>query len=104
MVCQGIENYVNGTLSDIMAYPTTCDFHFWAKIMVGIFIILTAILYINDRRRELKVDLISNAGVSAIAVLVLSVIGTLLTIIQPEVFLEILVGSLIIIAIWIFKD
>jgi len=104
MTCAGLETFVNGTIGDIMAYPTTCDIQFYAKIMAAIFIIFTFLLHTNDRRREVKPDLISNLGVSALAVIVISLIGTLLTIIKQEIFIEILVVGLIFVAIWMFKD
>lgn len=104
MVCAGIDPTIHNTILKLLAFPTSCDHYFYAKIFAGFWIILTFILYNNDKRDGLiKPDILSAMGVSAIATIFLAVIGTLLTIVQGDVFIDILVAGLIPIIIWIFK-
>lgn len=86
-----------------MSFPNTCDYQFYAKIMAALFVVFTSILYFNTRKREVKPDIISCMGVSAIAVIVLSIIGSLFGIIQGIVLIEIIVAGIIFIALWFFK-
>lgn len=104
MVCQGIESLSNGTIADFMSYPTTCDAQFYAKIMGAIWMALTLIIFYAERKRDVKPDFLSCAGISALAVIIISVIGTLLTIISTTVFLEILVLGGVFIVIWLIRD
>ena len=104
MVCQGIDALSNGTIANFMAYPTTCDAQFYAKIMGAIWIVLTLIIFYAERKREIKPDFLSSAGISALAVIIFSLVGTLLTIISTSVFLEILVLGGIFIVIWLIRD
>lgn len=103
-LCEGID-VVNSTgLIGILNFPTICDAQFYAKIMGAIFMILTLTLFFREKDEKGEGDFLSAMGVSAIAVIVISLIGTYLTIIQPQIFIEILVLCLIVIAIWLVKD
>lgn len=104
MVCQGIESLSNGTIADFMSYPTTCDVQFYGKIMGAIWLVLTLIIFYGERKREVKPDFLSCAGISALAVIIFSLIGTLLTIISTQIFLEILVLGGIFVIIWLIRD
>ncbi len=103
MVCAGIETLTDTSIVGILSYPTICDTQFYAKIMAAIFIILAFGLFMRDRERETKPDLISNLGVSSIAVIFLSLIGTLIGMIQQTIFIEISVIGMIFIVIWMLK-
>ena len=103
MTCAGLETLTDSTITGILAYPTTCDYHFYAKIMGAFFIIITLTLYFKDRERVVKADMISCLGVAAIATIFVSLIGTFLTIIQQDVFIEIFVLGMIFIMIWMLK-
>ena len=102
-LCPGIETLTDKSIVGIMSYPTLCDIQFYAKIMAAIFIILSFGLFMRDRDREIKPDIISAMGVSAIAVIFLSLIGTLIGFIQPEIFIELFVVGMILIVIWMLK-
>lgn len=104
MVCSTFDPTTYSGIAGLLAYPTSCDYHFYAKIMGFIFIIFTFILFNQEKNRYLKGDLLSCMGVSAIAVIFISFIMSLLTIIQADVFIEIIVVGIIIIALWIFKS
>lgn len=108
MACQGIEEVFNLSANNMdivnfLSYPTHCDWLFYAKIMVGLFIILTFVLYFNDRRRSAKPDIISNLGISALAMIIISIIGTMSGIIQSDVFIMLFVGGMVFVAIWLLK-
>lgn len=107
MVCSIISNVVG--LADLLVYPTSCDYYFYAKIFFGIFIILTLILYFKEQERFTKPDVISCLGVSSIVILFLAMIGTLITnsvgipMIQQDIFMYIIAFSVIFIGVWFFK-
>ena len=103
MVCPGLETLTDMSITVLFSYPTLCDYYFYAKIMAGFFIILSFILFRIDEDRNRKGDFISSMGVSAMATIFLSVIGTSFGMIQPDVFIEILVAGIIFISIWIIK-
>lgn len=103
MVCAGIETLADTSITGILSYPGICDPQFWAKIMGGIFVILSFGLFMWDREREIKPDMISSMGVGAIATIFLSLIGTLVGFIQPDIFIEIFVVGMILIVVWMLK-
>lgn len=106
MVCAGFDPAVYTGISGFLSYPTSCIPQFYAYIMGALWVILTFILYNREKddNKILKPDFLSSMGVSAIAIIFISLIGTLLGIIQSDIFIEIIVVGLIFIAIWIFKD
>lgn len=105
MVCAGISNstLIDNSIAGILAYPNTCDYYFYAKMMGAFFIVLTLSLYFKDRERIVKSDMISCLGVSSIATIFVSLIGTLLQIIPSDIFIEIFVLGMVFIVIWAFK-
>lgn len=102
MAFPGIET-VGTSISEILSYPTTGDYYFYAKILAGIWVILTFILYRKEEDRLGRGDIVSSMGVSAIATIFLSVIGSLFGIIQNDVNIQIIVGGLVFIILWLFK-
>jgi hypothetical protein len=103
MVCVGLETLVDNTIIGILAFPTNCDYYFYLKMMGAFFIIVSFILYKADLDKFIKSDMISAMGVSSIATIFVSLIGTSLQIIQPDVFIEIFVIGMIFIVIWMIK-
>lgn len=103
MTCVGIDQLNNTRIVDILSYPSSCDFQFWAKIMAGFFIILAFILYKSDEEKQNKGEMISCLGVSGLATIFVSLAGTLVGFIESIVFLEILIGCLIFVILWMFK-
>lgn len=103
VTCAGIESVTDPTVANLLAYPTTCDFLFYAKIMAGFFIILAVVLYYNEKMRKVDPDMISCLGVSGLATVFVTLIGTLVGFIQTEVFIIITVACLIFIVIWMLK-
>lgn len=103
MVCGGLETLTDQSIKSILLFPTTCDYYFYAKIMGAFFIIIAFILYKAEQKKLVKADMISSLGVSALATIFISLIGTLVGFIQADIFIEILVVGIIFITLWIFK-
>lgn len=103
MVCAGLEILIDNSITGILAFPTSCDYQFYAKVMAAFFIILTLILWRRDSDKFIKSDMISAMGVSATVTIFISLIGTFIEIIQPDIFIEIFVIGMILISIWLLK-
>ncbi len=103
MVCAGLETLVDQSITGILAFPTSCDYYFYLKMMAAFFIVGASSLFFAEKLRYQKGDMLSCMGISAIATIFMSILGTFLKIIQPDIFIEILVACMIIIAIWIIK-
>lgn len=97
------------TFADLLVWPTQCDFYFYVKFFLALFIILTWTLYKKEKKLRQDAEFISCLGVSSLAVLVLSLIGTLiqnsegLPMVSSPVLLYILAMTIPIVIIWIFK-
>ncbi|KKK95580.1 hypothetical protein LCGC14_2671390 [marine sediment metagenome] len=98
-----------GSVADLLVWPTVCNYWFYLIVFATIFITLSLILYNKQKDDEVKGDLISSMGVSAIAILFLSLIGTLIKnsegipMVQQDVFIYIFAMSIIFILLWFFK-
>lgn len=103
MVCAGLETLIDNSITGILAFPTSCDYQFYAKIMAAFFVVIAFILYRIDTDKFIKGDMVSAMGVSAIATIFVSLIGTFIKIIQPDIFIEIFVAGMIFIVIWLLK-
>ena len=103
MVCAGLETLTDKSITGILAFPTSCDYQFYAKVMAAFFIILSSILFYRDKKEHRKADMISAMGVSAISTIFVALIGTFIKIIQPDIFIEIFVVGMIFIVLWILK-
>jgi len=103
MVCAGLETLVDNSITGILAFPTSCDYYFYAKIMFAFFVIIAMILYNKDKDKFLKADMISSLGVSALATIFVALIGTFLKIIQADVFILIFVLGMIFVVLWLLK-
>lgn len=103
MVCAGIESLNSTGITDLMSYPTTCFYHFWAIMMAGFFLIVAINLYNRDKEKQVKPDWISSFGVAGLATIFVSLAGTAVGIISRDVFIEIMVACLVFVVIWIFK-
>jgi hypothetical protein len=104
MTCAGLETLSDKSLAGILAYPNSCFYYTWGLIMAVIWIVLAFSLYHREKERVVNPDILSILGISSIAIIFLSLIGTTFNIIQHDVFIEILVFGFIFIAIWFFKS
>ncbi len=111
MVCLEILAAMGTTLewADYLVYPTTCFYYFWAIILFGLFVVIAFLLFNREREDVVKPDLISSLGVSATAVMLLALIGTLIEsgngipMIQSDIFLSIIAFWIAIVGLWHFK-
>ncbi len=110
MACRGLDVMgTNQTLADYLVFPTSCVYSFWAILFFTLFILITFILYNREREDTVQADLISSAGVSATAVFVLMVVGSLvksstgIPMVQQDILLGGVAFWIIISAIWFFK-
>lgn len=106
MACAGLEILGTETgLVQLLAFPNTCNYYFWAIILGFIFVILALVLYNKEREEFVKGDIISSLGVSALSTVLLALIGTLTDpqIIEQDIFLYILAFSVVFIGLWFFK-
>lgn len=103
MVCRVLDPLIENSIVGILAYPTVCDYYFYLKFMAGLFIIITLILKATDDEKFIKSDTLSAMGVSALAVIFLSLIGLTYGFIQVDVFIEILVAGMVFVVIWLLK-
>ncbi len=87
-------------IGGLMSLPNSSYPYFWAWIMGGIFIIITLTMYYKDKEKVGKGKILSSMAVASLAVILLSTIGTILTIISVDIMIYILVFGIIIIAIW----
>ncbi len=101
--CNGLETLVDDTIVGILAFPTSCFYQFYALLMGALFIILTFTLKRVDDDKFIKSDTISAMGVSAIVTMFISLLGTTIGIIQPDIFIEIFVIGMIFVVIWLLK-
>lgn len=103
MACAGLETLTDQTITGILAFPTSCDYYFYAKVMFAFWLVLSAALFRGDKDRYLKSDYLSAMGVSAIATICVALAGTLVKIIQPDIFIDIFVVGMVFIVIWLIK-
>ena len=107
MVCSEFTGI--GSVADLLVWPTACSYWFYLIVFATVFITLSLILYNRQKDDEVKGDLISSMGVSAISTLFLSLIGTLIKnsegipMVQQDVFIYIFAMSIIFILLWFFK-
>lgn len=109
MVCQTLAQFGISTFGDFLVYPTSCFYHFYSVIFGGLFLILVLSIYFGEKKQNIKPDMISNLGVSSLAIFFLSLIGTLIKsssgipMIQQDIFTYILSFTIIFVGLWYFK-
>ena len=92
-----------GGIADLLALPSASLPFYWVLIMVALWVIITLTMYFKEKELTTKGNLLGAMAVSAFAIIMLSTIGTLFKIITLVTFLPLLIGGLVIIAIWIFS-
>ena len=103
MTCVGLETLVDNSITGILAFPTSCFYYFYAAIMFAFWLILSMGLFNKDSDKFIRSDMISSMGVSAIVTIFVSLIGTLINIIQRDVFIIIFVIGMIFVVLWYIK-
>lgn len=97
------------TLADLLVWPTTCYYYFYLVVLITIFGVTAFSIYNAEKEKFIKADLTSTLGVSSIATFVLAMIMTLIKntsgipMLQRDLFLYIVAGTIVFVGIWIFK-
>jgi hypothetical protein len=91
-------------VAGLMSIPNSSYPYFWAWILGGIWSIIVLTMYFKENEKIGKAKILSSMAVASLAILFLSTIGTVLTIISVDIMINILVLSLIIIAVWFFSS
>lgn len=87
-------------IAGIMKLPTSSYPYYWAWILGGIWLIIVLAMYNREKEKIGKANILSSMAVACLAIIFLSVIGTVLGIISLEIMIYILVLSLVVIGIW----
>lgn len=103
MVCAGFDADVYTGIAGFLSYPSSCDYHFWAKILFGLWVILVFILYQSEKDKIVKPDILSIMGVSSLAIIFIAAMGSIVGFISSGIMLEVFVVGMIFVAIWFFK-
>lgn len=94
----------NGSgIGGMMSLPNASYPYYWAWIIGAIWFIIVLTMYFKEKEKSTKSNMLSSMAVACLAILFLSVIGTVLGIISLDIMIYILVISLVIIAIWFFS-
>ncbi len=90
-------------IGEFLSLPNASYPYFWAWIIGGIWMIITMTLYFKEKEKKGFGNILSSMAVSCFAVLVLSLIGTIVGFISVEIMIYILVLGFAIIAVWFFS-
>lgn len=90
-------------IAGLMSLPNASYPYFWAWILGGIWSIMVLTMYFKEVEKVGKAKILSSMSVACLAILLLSTIGTVLTIVSVEIMVVILVLSLMIIGMWFFS-
>ena len=107
MVC---EDLALNSIADFFVYPTGCNYNFYLYFFATIFIIVVWYLYKEDDDKGKDADMISDLGVTSIAITTIAAIGTLIKsteeipVIQSDILLYIVAVTVILCLVWFFKD
>ena len=93
-----------GGIAELMALPNASYPFYWVIIMVALWIIITLTMYFKEKEISTRGNLLGAMAISAFAIIMLSTIGTLFNILTLPIYLPLLIGGLVIIAIWIFSS
>ena len=91
-------------IAGLMSLPNSSYPYFWAWIFGGIWIIMVLSMYFREVEKTGKANILSSMAVASFAILLLSTIGTVLTIISVNIMVTILVLTMLIIGIWFFSS
>ncbi|KKL48839.1 hypothetical protein LCGC14_2321530 [marine sediment metagenome] len=103
-----VVNYPNldnfsGDIVELLKLPNSSFPFYWSIIIVTIGIIVALTLYFKEKETTTKGNLLSAMAVSSFAMIILSTLAVLIGLLTLETFLPLLIGGLVIIAIWIFS-
>ncbi len=92
----------NPNIGDFLSLPNASYPFFWAWIIGGLWLIITFSLYFGEKEKKISESLLASMAVSCFAIIVVSVLGSIVGFISLEIMVYILVFSIGIIAVWLF--
>jgi len=102
------------SISDLLVFPTECQYYFWLIILGVIFLIVAWTIFKNEEKRKGEGDMISALATSSLAVTFLGILGTLvknsdnIPMIQSDGIMSplliMIAITIVLVLIWIFKD
>jgi len=99
----GLEDINITDVSQILAYPLTGDYFFWAKLLFAIFVIISLGTFFEEKKRLGKGNMLSSLAIGSIATIVLSFMGSLFNVVTGDIFTTILILGGVLIFIWYIK-
>jgi hypothetical protein len=93
-------NEINNTITDIITYPLTADYYFYAKILAGIYFIIGAVLFIEENERTGRSNYLSAMAISSFICIILAFAGSVAGIITAKIFVIVLVLGGLQLGIW----
>ena len=100
----GLEDVNITGVESILSFPLTGDYYFWGKFLLALWVILGAGFFFEERLRLGKANILSSLAFASLAVMVLGVIGSSISIITSDILITILVLGSIFIFIWYVKS
>ncbi len=89
-------------IGGFLSLPNSSYPYFWAWILGGIWLIISFTLYFKEKERKSVGNILSSMAVACFALLVLSVIGTIVGFVSTEIMVYFLVFCFLIIGVWFF--
>ncbi len=94
----------NSGIAGLLSLPNSSYPYFWAWILGGIWVIMVLTMHFKEVEKVGKSKILSSMAVASFAILLLSTIGTVLTIVPVEIMVTIVVFSFLVIGIWFFSS
>jgi len=97
-----LSNLTSGSgIAGLLALPNASYPWYWTIILLGLFVIITSILYYEDKKIEGRGNILASMAVSSLACILLAVLGSLIGIFTVTTLVPIIVFGLLIIIVWI---
>jgi hypothetical protein len=107
MACQEISEIIS--ISDLLVFPTTCDYFFWLKVLLVITFLVAWRIFRAEENRTGRGDFISAGAISSLSFTILAGFGKVIKnssdipMIQTEIMMYLLAITIPLNLIWIFK-
>ena len=90
------------TIGDVLSLPNSTFPYFWAWMLGGIWVVIVLSLYFGEKEKKVIESLLACMSVACFAILMLTMIGTIVGFVSLEIMIYFLVASIAIIAVWLF--
>lgn len=99
-----LSNVSGGGINEILALPNASYPWYWTIMLFGIWFIISSILYFTDKRLVGRGNLLAAMSVSALACIMLAVLGSLMNIFTTTTLVPVMVFGILIIVVWIISS